>query len=54
MGWLDTIMFWRKKQHEAVIEHLEGYEVDGCFTLPGARLDDMAAVDHPSPDDDTC
>ncbi len=39
MGLLDTIMFWRKKQHENVIEHIDGFEVDGCFTLPGARLD---------------
>lgn len=55
MGWLDTIMFWRKKTpviKTPVIEPVEGFDVDGCFTLPGARLDDMAAADRAQPDTD--
>ncbi len=54
MGWLDTIMFWRKNDDEPSIEHVDGFEVDGCFTLPGARLDDIAPVDGTPTDDDGC
>lgn len=32
MGLLDKLMFWRKDDPAA-------FEVEGCFTLPGAELD---------------
>lgn len=32
MGWLRKLMFWR--DDEPGVEHVEGYTVDGCFTLP--------------------
>ncbi len=51
MGWLDKIMFWRKRNHEAVVEQVEGFTVDGCFTLPDARLPDIAPVER---NDDSC
>lgn len=55
MGWLDKIMFWRKPNHESIIEHVEGYEVDGCFTLPGARLPDIEPVGGTNEErDDNC
>ena len=36
MGVLDKLMFW--KTDEPVIEPVEGFTVDGCFTLPEAEL----------------
>lgn len=34
----DRLFFWRKRQAPG-----DGLDVDGCFTLPGARLDDVGA-----------
>lgn len=33
MGLLDKLMFWKKDTVEL------DYDVEGCFTLPGAELD---------------
>lgn len=38
MGLLDKLMFWRKDDPAE-------FEVEGCFTLPGAELDDAAGAD---------
>ena len=32
MAWYDKLLFWRTKTVEL------DYEVEGCFTLPGAEL----------------
>lgn len=43
---LDKVMFWRRDDDE--------FDVDGCFTLPGAELDGPADAaddcDVPEPD----
>jgi len=38
MGLLDKLMFWRKDDPAA-------FEVEGCFTLPGAELDEASDAD---------
>lgn len=38
MGLLDKLLFWRD-------DDAAEYEVDGCFTLPGAELDGDGAAD---------
>lgn len=46
----DRLFFWRKRQAPG-----DDLTVDGCFTLPGARLDDDPAceVDPAAPRADT-
>jgi hypothetical protein len=50
MGVIDTVLdklaFWRRDDGP-------DFDVDGCFTLPGAELDDPTP-DDPTPDDPAC
>lgn len=42
MGFIDKLLFWRKKTVEIETD------IEGCFTLPGADLDQMAdRVENP-------
>ncbi|MGH1502639.1 MAG: hypothetical protein ACRBI6_03730 [Acidimicrobiales bacterium] len=34
MGWLDKLRFWRRDEGIDVVEAVDGFSVDGCFTLP--------------------
>jgi hypothetical protein len=34
MGVLEKLMFWKRDETP---EHVDGFDVDGCFTLPGAE-----------------
>ena len=35
MGLLDRLMFWRRNDEQTtLIDPVDGYTVDGCFTLP--------------------
>ncbi len=55
MGWLDKLRFWRRDEGIDVVEAVDGFSVDGCFTLPdGSPLvpnddpaDDGPGVDEP-------
>lgn len=43
MRWLRKLMFWRRDEDE--------FDVDGCFTLPEARLDcDDTGAEQPAED----
>lgn len=40
MSWLSKLAFWRDDEPEqAVIEQVDGYEVDGCFVPTDAEPD---------------
>jgi hypothetical protein len=52
MGWLDRLMFWRDRTECATDDAaavITESEVDGCFTLPDATLDDMRRADLSAP-----
>lgn len=44
VAWYDKLMFWRDAP-------LDEFEVDGCFTLPDATLDDLAETPVGGPED---
>lgn len=44
MAWYDKLMFWRDSP-------VNEFEVDGCFTLPDATLDDLADTPIGGPED---
>lgn len=44
MAWYDKLMFWRETP-------VNEFEVDGCFTLPGATLDDLNDTPVGGPED---
>ncbi len=54
MGWLSKLMFWRNDEPAVtneIVEAVEGYTVDGCFTAPDqdeAPVEDRAS--EPIPD----
>lgn len=56
MGILDRIMFWREKTDDPIAD-TEGYEIDGCFTLPADDVcapetrGESAARESPNPGD---
>lgn len=40
MSWLSKLAFWRDDEpQQAVIEQVDGYEVDGCFVPSDAEPD---------------
>ncbi len=45
MGLLDKLMFWRKDDPAS-------FEVEGCFTLPGAELEELEELGEVSGTDD--
>lgn len=47
MGWLDRFKFWRKDTDDQAPEHVDGFDVDGCFTLPDQPQPDLATSDDP-------
>jgi hypothetical protein len=54
---LDRLFIWRDKPtigdqaSHTVSKAVEGFEVDGCFTLPEAQLEDLAETPVGGPED---
>ena len=49
MAWYDKLMFWRETPVSQ--SGTNEYEIDGCFTLPDANLDDLADTPVGGPED---